>query len=124
MPTTLVYALIMLGVQLLWCVVWALAVLGVATNDSQDTIRHDGTTYSLDDCSSYTYHSSITVGDTTLDCSRGSCHACVCEHGGDAAVEIGRASCRARVSQYVSILVVAGVLKKKKKKHNTNINVK
>lgn len=93
MPTTLLYALIMLGVQLVWCVIWALAVMGVATNNSQHTIRHEGTTYDLDDCSSYTYHSSITVGTTTLDCTHGTCHACVCEHGGEDVVVYSNSSC-------------------------------
>src|SRR3546814_12026004 len=34
-------------------------------------------------------------------------------------IQIGRASCRERVCQYVSISVVAGSFKKKKKKKNT-----
>lgn len=61
MPSTILAAAIILGVQLLFCFLWMLALMGVATNEGISTISAGGTTYRLSDC--------ITVMDSLVSFS-------------------------------------------------------
>lgn len=53
MPSTILAAAVVLGVQLLFCFIWMLAVMGVATNESVSTISAGGMTYKLSNCATY-----------------------------------------------------------------------
>ena len=55
------FCLIVIFLQFVWCVIWAIAAIGVATNESVTTISHRGETYDVDECSTYIYSSVSTV---------------------------------------------------------------
>lgn len=55
MPSTLLFSVVALGMQILYCVLWTMAVLGTATNESQSTLSANGQTYKLSQCSTYSY---------------------------------------------------------------------
>lgn len=79
MPFTIIYSFGAIGVQLVWCVVWIMATLGVATNEASKTIQFDGTSYSINSCTSFSYSSDFVLSSsTTLPCTSGKCVTCVC----------------------------------------------
>lgn len=79
MPSTILAAAAVLGLELLFCLLWMLATMGEATNESVHTISSNGKTYDLSHCSTYQYSSPMNIGDTTLTCTSSSCSACVCD---------------------------------------------
>lgn len=80
MPTIFLVPILCLLLNVCYCIVWVLAVLGVATNESDDTIAYKGKTYHLDECSSFKYSSAIQIGATLMSCAKSSCNACVCDN--------------------------------------------
>jgi hypothetical protein len=78
MSSVMTYALVMLVVQTLWCVIWTMAVLGVVTNDRTSTLKSGGSTYDLSTCTSYQYTHELVLSEGTLQCQAGTCYACVC----------------------------------------------
>jgi len=85
MPATVFYSYIVLLLQISYCILWALAVLGVATNEaSANYISGGGKTFHLSQCATYRYSNVIPLpGGSYLDCGSvgGSCQACVCDGG-------------------------------------------
>lgn len=85
MPATVIYAIIVLLMQISYCILWALAALGVATNEaSANYITGGGKTFHLSQCATYKYSNVVHLpGGNYLDCGvvGGSCLACVCDGG-------------------------------------------
>jgi len=79
MPKIFAYAAGVMGVLFLWCLVWAMAVYGVATNATVDTIHAGGATYSINQCTTYVYGGDVTLNGIDLNCAGSSCRACFCE---------------------------------------------
>ena len=80
MPTIFGYALLAVGVQVLFSVVWGMAAVGYATSNNQTTIHSHGLVYDLDQCTTYVYGSTLDVASYgTLTCTGGTCRACVCD---------------------------------------------
>mmetsp|Transcript_13092 Transcript_13092/g.12687 ORF Transcript_13092/g.12687 Transcript_13092/m.12687 type:complete len:707 (+) Transcript_13092:119-2239(+) len=79
MPSTILAAAAVLGLELLFCLLWMLAAMGEATNESVHTISSNGKTYDLSHCSTYQYSSPITIGGVPLACTSATCSACVCD---------------------------------------------
>lgn len=87
-PSTVLISLSILAVQIVYTVIWAIAVVGFATNASKVSRSFDGIDYPLDTCSSYRYSGDLVIDGQTLSCtSGGPCYACVCE---DALVSMGK----------------------------------
>ncbi|KAJ1404368.1 plasma-membrane choline transporter-domain-containing protein, partial [Ochromonadaceae sp. CCMP2298] len=78
MPTTFVYALLLLLAQLAYSVLWAVAAVGFATSSYNVTVHAQGQEYHLDQCTTYLYSSALALEHVTLTCS-GKCTACVCD---------------------------------------------
>jgi hypothetical protein len=55
MPSTLLAAAFVLGLQGMFFVLWMLAAMGTATNEATTTISYAGKSYPLSHCSSYQY---------------------------------------------------------------------
>mmetsp|Transcript_21590 Transcript_21590/g.31408 ORF Transcript_21590/g.31408 Transcript_21590/m.31408 type:complete len:619 (+) Transcript_21590:166-2022(+) len=79
MPSIILYAIVVLGVQILWCVLWFMAAYGVATNESITTLSKAGHTYDLSSCTTYKYQEDFNLGDVSLYCSHDWCSLCICE---------------------------------------------
>jgi hypothetical protein len=80
MPATIAAAGVVVLMELVFCVLWMMAVVGYATNESRITLSKDGTNYPLSQCSTYQYSWPVTIGSETLACASGStCLACVCD---------------------------------------------
>jgi hypothetical protein len=79
MPSTIGYSLLMLLFQAAYVMIWCIASVGFATNDFRISKFFQGHEYTLDQCSSYSYSSTITVGETSLTCEKGECQACFCD---------------------------------------------
>ena len=80
MPSTIVAAGVVVVMELLFCLLWMMAVVGYATNESRITLSKDGISYPLAQCTTYQYSWPVTIGSETLACPSGSaCQACVCD---------------------------------------------
>ena len=80
MPSIFGYALLAVGVQVLFSIVWGMAAVGYATSNNQTTVHSHGLIYDLDVCTTYVYSGSFDVATYgTLTCTSGTCHACVCD---------------------------------------------
>ena len=55
MPSTILAAAAVLGVQGVFGIVWMMAVIGTATNESTSSISFKGKSYSLSTCATFTY---------------------------------------------------------------------
>jgi hypothetical protein len=56
-PATIIAAAAVLGVELLFCLIWIIAALGTATNESTIKVSSMGKIYPLSHCSTYQYDS-------------------------------------------------------------------
>lgn len=79
MPSTIGYSLLMLLFQAAYVMIWCIASVGFATNDFRISKFFQGHEYTLDQCASYSYSSTIQVEGTSLTCDKGECQACFCE---------------------------------------------
>ena len=80
MPSIFGYALLAVGVQVLFCIVWGMAVVGYATSNNQTTIHSHGLIYDLGECTTYVYSNTFDIASFgTLTCAGDTCRACVCD---------------------------------------------
>jgi len=80
MPSIFGYALLAVGVQVLFCIVWGMAVVGYATSNNQTTIHSHGLIYDLGECTTYVYSNTFDIASYgTLTCAGDTCRACVCD---------------------------------------------
>lgn len=80
MPTIFGYALLAVGVQVLFSILWGMAAVGYATSNNQTTIHSHGLVYDLDQCTTYVYGNTLDIPTFgTLTCAGNSCRACVCD---------------------------------------------
>lgn len=82
MPSVFGYALLAVGVQVLYSIIWGMAAVGYATSNSEVTIHSHGLIYDIDECTSYVYADTLNIASYgTLTCPVGSssCRACVCD---------------------------------------------
>eukprot|EP00611_Tribonema_gayanum_P000386 TRINITY_DN1025_c1_g1_i2.p1 TRINITY_DN1025_c1_g1~~TRINITY_DN1025_c1_g1_i2.p1 ORF type:complete len:562 (-),score=197.38 TRINITY_DN1025_c1_g1_i2:853-2538(-) len=109
MPGTVTVAVTLLAVQALWCMIWGLAMLGVATNFSAPITAADGTVYDADDCTTYeTQRPNPTFSAAcTGYYGGGTCFKCVCS----GATVYDNAECRSeRVSAGVYALMLLSLI--------------
>lgn len=91
MPKIFYYAGLVYGVEIVYCLFWALAVYGLSTNAARDNLNYHGHMYNLDECTSYVYSGSVVINDMSFVCgdaggvSGQSCKACFCEGSGNSA---------------------------------------
>ena len=85
-PNVFLYSLLMLVVQLFWCLIWVVAAIGVGTNQANPRITHNGIEYKASDCTTYHYSSAVNINGETAECSSGDCMACIC---GDVTISYG-----------------------------------
>lgn len=80
-PTVFSYALLAVGMQVLYFLVWGIATVGYATSNTEVTIHAHGLNYNLDECTTYLYGDTLTIPNyPTFTCaSDGTCKACVCD---------------------------------------------
>eukprot|EP01041_Mallomonas_annulata_P006671 gene6671-13506_t len=81
-PSTIGYACLILAAQFIWCIIWIMSVLGVATNEATSTFKFKNQYYNLNKCTTYTYYSDFILNAaTTLQCSSNNkCQACICNN--------------------------------------------
>jgi len=79
MPATVGAASVVVLLEVVFCVLWMMAVVGYATNESDDVFVKNGVTYKLSQCVTYQYAWPLTIGNVNLACSGGPCRACVCD---------------------------------------------
>mmetsp|Transcript_60107 Transcript_60107/g.118185 ORF Transcript_60107/g.118185 Transcript_60107/m.118185 type:complete len:847 (-) Transcript_60107:134-2674(-) len=80
MPSVFGYALLAVGVQVVFCIVWGIAAVGYATSNTEVTIHAHGLNFNLDECTTYVYADTLTIPSIgTLTCTSDSCKACVCD---------------------------------------------
>jgi len=80
-PPMYLFGLAMLVTQGFYCLCWALAVIGFATNEGVSEIAFKGNTYKASSCATYSYSTPTYALSPTsvLYCKEGkSCTACVC----------------------------------------------
>eukprot|EP01038_Epipyxis_sp_PR26KG_P010595 gene10595-14234_t len=79
MPNIILHSFFILGIQLIYIIIWSIATIGYATNKSTVITSHNGVSYHVDQCSTYSYSASVILSpSTTLTCVNGNCQACVC----------------------------------------------
>ena len=73
MPALILSAGLVLLAQVIFSILWMMAVVGYATNDAQSTITAtNGVSYKLTQCATYQYSWPVTMGDINLVCPTGS----------------------------------------------------
>jgi hypothetical protein len=78
MPLVLFYAIAVLVSQYTFCVIWALAAMGLATNEASLEISSRGMTWDVSECTTYVYSTTLDINDQMRTCHGSSCNACVC----------------------------------------------
>lgn len=78
-PNVFLYSLLMLVIELFWCLIWIVAAIGVGTNQANPTLTHNGIEYKASECTTYFYSSAVNINGETVECSSGDCKACVCD---------------------------------------------
>lgn len=81
MPTLFGYALMAVGGQVLFSILWGIAAVGYATSSNEVTIHAHGLVFNVEECTTYIYSDQLSIPDYgTLTCSdSSSCRACVCD---------------------------------------------
>ena len=79
MPATVAAAGVVVALELAFCLLWMMAVVGYATNESDDLFVKNGVTYKLSQCVTYQYAWPLTIGTVNLACTGGPCRTCVCD---------------------------------------------
>ena len=69
---------LILVVQMLWCLVWFVALVGVATNLADPTVNINGEVYPTEVCTTYEYTKTVKIEAEEFSCDYGTCKACVC----------------------------------------------
>jgi hypothetical protein len=79
-PSVFSYALLAVGVQVTFFLLWGIAAVGYATSNTDVTIHAHGLTYNMDECTTYLYSTTLDLPHyQPLTCSGGTCKACVCD---------------------------------------------
>lgn len=80
MPATIYVSIFVNFLQIVYCFLWALTMIGMATNESVDNVMYDGKSYSIKQCVTYEYTKSYHIGGIDLTCdSKSACDVCVCD---------------------------------------------
>jgi hypothetical protein len=81
MPSIFAYAMLAVCAQVVFSVVWGMAVVGYASSNNEVTIHAHGLLFNIDECTTYVYGSSLQLDgyDDALLCAGGTCRACVCD---------------------------------------------
>ena len=67
MPSIILAAAAVLGLQGMFCVIWMMAVIGTATNESTSSVSFQGKTFPLSSCTTFTYSKvSVENSDHTI----------------------------------------------------------
>lgn len=78
-PQSIFLSMVVLLAQIVYTVIWCIALVGYATNAYDVTYVYDHIYYHMDQCDSYTYYSTLTLNSMTLTCDKSVCYACICD---------------------------------------------
>ena len=91
-PVTIAFSLIGLVTQVAFVMIWALAVVGYATNSYKISLHHGDEFFRMGECTTYNFKDDVTIGDYSLTCDgKSTCHACFC--GGDDILVYSSSAC-------------------------------